>query len=193
MPVVTNRSSACSTASMRRTKLAGSNKMEILLFSLGTHEHFGINVFKVREVSHDPGNNQDAEHAARCRRADQLRGNVIPVLSLAAVMKLEAAPSGLGASMMVTEYSKRTLGFLVHDGRPHHSRRLGESAGARFVSPAPPMATSPQSPNSTTGAWYRSSMSNRSWPGHLRRCRDRRIDPMADGDELNMFFVDDSG
>ncbi|MCG9096407.1 chemotaxis protein CheW, partial [Laribacter hongkongensis] len=37
-----------------RTKLAGSNKMEILLFSLGTRETFGINVFKVREVSQTP-------------------------------------------------------------------------------------------------------------------------------------------
>ena len=33
-----------------RTKLAGSNRMEILLFSLGTQEIFGINVFKVREI-----------------------------------------------------------------------------------------------------------------------------------------------
>ncbi|MCX7195416.1 MAG: hypothetical protein NTV37_05900, partial [Proteobacteria bacterium] len=33
-----------------RTSLAGSNKMEILLFSLGTPETFGINVFKVKEV-----------------------------------------------------------------------------------------------------------------------------------------------
>ena len=37
-----------------RTKLAGSNKMEILLFNLGTKEIFGINVFKVREVSQTP-------------------------------------------------------------------------------------------------------------------------------------------
>lgn len=37
-----------------RTKLAGSNKMELLMFSLGTHETFGINVFKVREVSPRP-------------------------------------------------------------------------------------------------------------------------------------------
>ena len=34
-----------------RTRLAGSNRMEILLFSLGTEETFGINVFKVREVT----------------------------------------------------------------------------------------------------------------------------------------------
>ena len=37
-----------------RTRLAGSNRMEILLFSLGTQETFGINVFKVREVSRTP-------------------------------------------------------------------------------------------------------------------------------------------
>ncbi|MDP1606814.1 MAG: chemotaxis protein, partial [Rhodocyclaceae bacterium] len=44
-----------------------------------------------------------------------LRGNVIPVVSLAQVMQLADAPPGRGGSMMVTEYSKRTLGFLVHD------------------------------------------------------------------------------
>ena len=43
-----------------------------------------------------------------------LRGNVIPVLSLAPFMQLDA-PAGLGKTMMVAEYSKRTLGFLVHD------------------------------------------------------------------------------
>ena len=37
-----------------RTRLAGSNRMEILLFSLGTREIFGINVFKVREVTRTP-------------------------------------------------------------------------------------------------------------------------------------------
>ena len=33
-----------------RTSLAGTNKMEILLFSLGSNERFGINVFKVKEI-----------------------------------------------------------------------------------------------------------------------------------------------
>jgi len=37
-----------------RTRLAGSNKMEILLFSLGTRETFGMNVFKVKEVGRAP-------------------------------------------------------------------------------------------------------------------------------------------
>ena len=43
-----------------RSKLAGSNKLEVLMFSLGVdgrtgrRETFGINVFKVREVMRAP-------------------------------------------------------------------------------------------------------------------------------------------
>lgn len=40
---------------------------------------------------------------------------MIPVLSLAPFMQLEGVPPGLGKTMMVAEYSKRTLGFLVHE------------------------------------------------------------------------------
>jgi two-component system chemotaxis response regulator CheV len=96
-----------------RTKLAGSNRMEILLFSLGTHETFGINVFKVREVSKTPTITKAPNMPAGVEGLISLRGNVIPVVSLSKVMKLADAPGGLGGSMMVTEYSKRTLGFLV--------------------------------------------------------------------------------
>lgn len=97
-----------------RTKLAGSNRMEILLFSLGTHETFGINVFKVREVCKTPAITKSPNMPPGVEGLISLRGNVIPVLSLTKVMHLADAPSELGASMMVTEYSKRTLGFLVH-------------------------------------------------------------------------------
>ncbi len=97
-----------------RTKLAGSNRMEILLFSLGTHETFGINVFKVREVSQTPNITKAPNMPEGVEGLISLRGNVIPVLSLSKVMNLSDAPAQRGASMMVTEYSKRTLGFLVH-------------------------------------------------------------------------------
>ena len=97
-----------------RTKLAGSNRMEILLFSLGTHETFGINVFKVREVSKTPTITKAPNMPPGVEGLISLRGNVIPVLSLARTMGLAEAPPGLGEAMMVTEYSKRTLGFLVH-------------------------------------------------------------------------------
>lgn len=97
-----------------RTKLAGSNRMEILLFSLGTQETFGINVFKVREVSQTPFITKTPNMPGGVEGLISLRGNVIPVLSLGKIMNILGPDSGLGASMMVTEYSKRTLGFLVH-------------------------------------------------------------------------------
>ena len=98
-----------------RTRLAGSNKMEILLFSLGTREIFGINVFKVREVGRTPHITKTPNMPRGVEGLISLRGNVIPVLSLAPFLQLDGAPVGLGKTMMVAEYSKRTLGFLVHE------------------------------------------------------------------------------
>ncbi|GAB2884139.1 chemotaxis protein CheV [Uliginosibacterium flavum] len=98
-----------------RTKLAGSNRMEILLFALGTSETFGINVFKVREVSKTPFITKAPNMPAGVEGLISLRGNVIPVLSLAKIIGIAKPGQALGNSMMVTEYSKRTLGFLVHD------------------------------------------------------------------------------
>lgn len=96
-----------------RTSLAGSNRMEILLFSLGTSETFGINVFKVREVSVAPFITKAPNMPIGVEGLISLRGNVIPVLSLAKALGLSTPGGSLGGSMMVTEYSKRTLGFLV--------------------------------------------------------------------------------
>lgn len=96
-----------------RTSLAGSNRMEILLFSLGTSETFGINVFKVKEVSTTPFITKAPNMPAGVEGLISLRGNVIPVLSLAKILGLSQPGDPLGVSMMVTEYSKRTLGFLV--------------------------------------------------------------------------------
>lgn len=99
-----------------RTRLAGSNMMEILLFSLGTRETFGINVFKVREVGQTPHITRTPNMPRGVEGLVSLRGNVIPVLSLSSFLDLEGnLPPGLGKSMMVAEYSKRTLGFLVHE------------------------------------------------------------------------------
>ncbi|PTD95287.1 chemotaxis protein [Pseudothauera lacus] len=98
-----------------RTMLAGSNRMEILLFSLGTKETFGINVFKVREVSKTPFITRAPNMPAGVEGLISLRGNVIPVLALGKVLGIANPGDGLGGSMMVTEYSKRTLGFLVEE------------------------------------------------------------------------------
>lgn len=96
-----------------RTKLAGSNKMELLLFSLGTHETFGINVFKVREVSPTPPITLTPNMPPGVEGVISLRGSIIPVITLAHFIKLEGAPSGIGETMIVTEFSRHTQGFLV--------------------------------------------------------------------------------
>ncbi len=98
-----------------RTRLAGSNKMEILLFSLGTRETFGINVFKIREVGRAPHITRTPNMPRGVEGLVSLRGNVIPVLSLVSFLDHHGGPIEPGKTMMVAEYSKRTLGFLVHD------------------------------------------------------------------------------
>jgi two-component system chemotaxis response regulator CheV len=98
-----------------RTRLAGSNKMEILLFSLGTRETFGINVFKVREVGRTPHITRTPNMPKGVEGLVSLRGNVIPVLSLVSFLEYRDRSMEQGKTMMVAEYSNRTLGFLVHE------------------------------------------------------------------------------
>jgi two-component system chemotaxis response regulator CheV len=98
-----------------RSMLAGSNKMELLLFTLGTHEIFGINVFKVREVSPTPPITLTPNMPYGVEGVISLRGSIIPVISLAKFIKLEKIPEGLAQTMIVTEFSRHTQGFLVHD------------------------------------------------------------------------------
>ncbi len=96
-----------------RTTLVGSNKMEILLFSLGTRETFGINVFKVREVTKTPPITKTPTMPAGVEGVISLRGNIIPVISLSRFVGIENPNDSVGGAMMVTEYSRRTQGFLV--------------------------------------------------------------------------------
>ncbi|MBS1156353.1 MAG: fused signal transduction protein/response regulator [Proteobacteria bacterium] len=99
-----------------RTKLAGSNKMEILLFTLGSREIFGINVFKVREVSQTPKITKTPNMPLGVEGVISLRGNIIPVISLSKFIATETGEQANSTStMIVTEFSKHTQAFLVHD------------------------------------------------------------------------------
>jgi two-component system chemotaxis response regulator CheV len=95
-----------------RTKLAGSNKMEILLFSLGTRETFGINVFKVREVSQTPAITKTPNMPLGVVGVLSLRGNIIPVISLAKFICPDISGRRFD-TMIVTEFNKSTQAFLV--------------------------------------------------------------------------------
>jgi len=95
-----------------RTMLAGSNKMEILLFSLGTRETFGINVFKVREVSQTPSITRSPNMPFGVEGVLSLRGNIIPIISLAKFIGAEDQGKRY-ETMIVTEFNKSSQAFLV--------------------------------------------------------------------------------
>jgi two-component system chemotaxis response regulator CheV len=94
-----------------RANLAGSNKMEILLFSLGSGEKFGINVFKVKEVCPAGKITRTPNMPSGVDGIVSLRGHVMPVLNLASFMGIHTAEKH--QTMMVAEYSNHILGFLV--------------------------------------------------------------------------------
>jgi two-component system, chemotaxis family, chemotaxis protein CheV len=101
-----------------RTNLAGTNKLEVLLFSLGKdintqrEEVFGINVFKVREVMHVPAITHAPDMPESVVGMTSLRGIMVPVVDLASFcgVSKEKPPEIL----IVTEYNKHMQGFLVH-------------------------------------------------------------------------------
>ncbi len=102
-------------AAESRAAPAGASGMELLLFTLGTGERFGIDVFKVRGVSKAPFVTRTPNMPPGVEGLTSLRGNVIPVLSLAKLLGIEASAATTGASMMVVEFGKRTVGVLVEE------------------------------------------------------------------------------
>jgi two-component system, chemotaxis family, chemotaxis protein CheV len=96
-----------------RTNLAGTNKMEILLFSLGSNEKFGINVFKVKEVCQIGKITRTPNMPGGVDGIVSLRGHVMPVLNLANFMGMKI--EGRHETMLVAEFNRHILGFLVKD------------------------------------------------------------------------------
>jgi two-component system chemotaxis response regulator CheV len=100
-----------------RTKLAGSNKFELLLFRLGEgrntgqRELFGINVFKVREVLVLPHITELANAHEHLMGVANIRGQIIPVIDLPAVVGCN--PTNGRTILMVTEYARTVQAFAV--------------------------------------------------------------------------------
>lgn len=100
-----------------RTNLTSNNKFELLLFRLGSDsalgksELFGINVFKVREIVAMPNITPIAGGTAHSLGVVNLRGQVIPVLDLPAIVGC-TPQTGLNI-MLVTEYARTTQAFAV--------------------------------------------------------------------------------
>ncbi len=104
-----------------RTRLAGNNKFELLLFRLGEapstgeRELFGINVFKVREVLVMPKITALANSHPHVIGVANIRGQIIPVIDLPAVVGCH--PKKGHTILMVTEFGRTIQAFAVEDVR----------------------------------------------------------------------------
>ncbi len=96
-----------------KARLAGSNKMELLLFSLGGKEVFGINVFKVREVCETMPITKTPNVPHGVEGIISLRGSILPVIDLAVCINM--ANDEPRTKLLITEFSSHTQAFLVHD------------------------------------------------------------------------------
>lgn len=100
-----------------RTQLAGTNHLEVLLFSLGTSdktgrdEVFGINVFKVREVLNIPEVTSAPEMPEGVEGFVSLRGDMVPIINLQKFCNVETEDEP--NILMITEYNTLVQGFLV--------------------------------------------------------------------------------
>lgn len=104
-----------------RTRLAGTNKFELLLFRLGEapgtgeRELYGINVFKVREVLVMPKITALANSHEHVMGVANIRGQIIPVINLPAVVG--CTPRQGHTILMVTEFARTVQAFAVEDVR----------------------------------------------------------------------------
>jgi len=96
-----------------KTRLAGSNRMELLLFTLGGKETFGINVFKVREVCERMAITETPNMPAGIAGIVSLRGAIVPVVSLSRCLSMDKGNAE--QKLIITEFSGHTQGFLVGD------------------------------------------------------------------------------
>jgi two-component system, chemotaxis family, chemotaxis protein CheV len=115
----------------RHTRLAGHNRVAMLLFRLGDTQLFGINVFKVREVLRRPPlERMPGVHELMAGSCDY-RGQTIPVIDLAAALGYAPLRDVDSAHLMVTEFSRSLQGFLVAD-----LQRMVQCEGETLVAPS---------------------------------------------------------
>jgi two-component system chemotaxis response regulator CheV len=115
----------------RHTRLAGHNRVAMLLFTLGDQQLFGINVFKVREVLRRPPlERMHGVHELLAGSCDY-RGKTIPVIDQAAALGYAPLRDVDSAHLMVTEFSRSMQGFLVSD-----LQRMVHCDGESLVAPS---------------------------------------------------------
>ncbi|MGE3774362.1 MAG: chemotaxis protein [Gammaproteobacteria bacterium] len=97
----------------RLTRLAGRNRLELLLFRFDHRQIFGINVFKVREVLKCPPLRPIPHSHHHVRGVMHARGQTVTIIDLAAVLGHGRSEGNRDEFVIVTEYSGHVQGYLV--------------------------------------------------------------------------------
>ncbi|NZA27920.1 chemotaxis protein CheV [Luteimonas sp. SJ-92] len=102
----------------QRTRLAGHNRLALLLFRLGGRQLFGVNVFKVQEVLRRPSLFQLPGLPPQFAGVADVRGRSVPVLDLGLSIGHPERGRDTEAEtgyLVVTEFNRSVQGFLVSD------------------------------------------------------------------------------
>ena len=97
----------------RLTRIAGENRLELLLFRIGPDQIFGINVFKVREVLKCPSLRPVPQSNPHVCGVMHTRGQTVTVIDLASVLGMPALCGRPDQFVVITEYNGRVQGYLV--------------------------------------------------------------------------------
>ncbi|QDI03517.1 MULTISPECIES: chemotaxis protein [Xanthomonas translucens group] len=100
----------------QRTRLAGHNRLALLLFRLGGRQLFGVNVFKVQEVLRRPELFQVPGLPLQFSGVADVRGRSVPVLDLGLAIghpERETHADKAPGYLVVTEFNRSVQGFLV--------------------------------------------------------------------------------
>ncbi|MGH1371948.1 MAG: chemotaxis protein CheV [Cellvibrionaceae bacterium] len=97
----------------QRTQLVGQNRLELLLFRLGSDQLYGINVFKVKEVLQCPSLNEIPQRNPVVRGVAHIRGNTVSIMDMNLATGHEPLENIQNCFVIITEYNRSTQGFLV--------------------------------------------------------------------------------
>ncbi|MFW5450216.1 MAG: chemotaxis protein CheV [Methylophagaceae bacterium] len=114
----------------QRTQLVGHNRLELLLFRLGSKQRFGINVFKVREAIPCPHLTTIPHSHPVVKGVATIRGKAISVFDLSLGIGGQAVDDISNSFVILTEYNRSVQGFLVS-----HIERIVNTSWADILPP----------------------------------------------------------
>ena len=98
----------------QRTKLVGENRLELLMFQLGTRHIFAMNVFKIKEVINVPKLNIMPGSHHNLKGVMNYRGSSIPIIDLRQAIKMRGvATQATAKNVIITEYNRSVQGFII--------------------------------------------------------------------------------